>query len=79
MKMKLSALMMAGLLTLGVVGMANAMNNSVGSNPYPVAGPHPVSMETWTKIVRSFQRDKKCPDKKPDKPVNLFPFKLKEL
>lgn len=79
MKIKFSALMMAGLLTLGAAGMANAATDSAGPGPYSIAGPHPVSMEEWTKIVRSLQRDKKSPDRQPDKTIRLFPFKLKEI
>ncbi|MCJ7615431.1 MAG: FecR family protein, partial [Desulfobacterales bacterium] len=33
-----------------------ADKDAVISKPYPVAGPHPVSMETWVEIVKAFQQ-----------------------
>ena len=76
MKKKCLAIMMASLLTFSVVGLANAADDKQLSEimkPEKVAGPHPVTMEEWTNIIRSLQNER--PDSIPDKP---FRFRLKQ-
>lgn len=63
-------------------GASNRFNDTAGhanppmilENPQPVAGPHPVSQEEWTRIIRSLQPRLNRPNRIPDTPPRPFDF-----
>lgn len=60
--------------TVGVAFAANGRQAPEIKNPTKVTGPHPVTMEEWTEIIRALREEKKIPKSAPDKP---FRFRLK--
>ena len=77
MKRAYLATILAALLSFNVAGIAKAADDrqrTEAKKPTRLTGPHTVTMEEWTDIVRYLRNVKERPDSMPDKP---FRFRLK--
>jgi len=78
MKKACIATILAVLFSFSAAVMANAADDrqlSETKKPTKLIGPHPITMEDWTDIIRSLRKEKDRPDSMPDKP---FRFRIKQ-
>ena len=76
MKKLIISTILAVFLSISAVGFSIASDSkSIAEikKPSKISGPHPVTMEAWTEIVRSLQKTDNRSVPIPDKPFRFMP------